>query len=327
MYRKSDNKTIITHVGTVALTLLCATAAWIPAFIIPNEPLLIQGSGSLYRLLIPSIEFNPILSNTIALVLLVVMVGLQCWHAVHLRLVRTLSLLPALFILLFSGVLCSEHGISPGLLAGICIYIAFMRTIIPCNHEESLWHALEMGIFVSVASLFAPTYLLYLPLCIVGMHLMNQLNATNLLGALIGMFTPYILWIGFLFLTNQMEVVHYQWSVISQQFCIEWGWSLHDAIVIGIIAIALLVALLGFLHQHTDRIHPRAVSYFSFVLGFGALLLSLLYHNAHHSITLILFTSLMLTQYYNHRSKKITTVFFYVFIASLLFVYTTQFLS
>lgn len=327
MYKEQGNKTVISNFAVVILTLVCATAAWIPAFLFPSEPLLTQGGGSLYRTFVPFLESNPLLSNGICLLILLAMVGVQCWHSVQLRLVRTLSLLPALFILFFTGVLSSEHGISPGIPAGICIYIAFAQITSVCNTEESLWRSLEMGIFVALASLFAPTYLFYLPLFIIGMHLLNRLSGINLLGAIIGCCTPYILWMGFLYLTDQTNAIQYHGELLGQQFCINWLWSMHDGIILAIIGVGLLVSLLGFLHQHADRIHPRIVAHFAFILAFGALALSLLYHNAHHSITLILFSSLTLTQYYNYRSKKLTTVFFYTFIASLLFVYGTQFLS
>ena len=327
MYKGTDNKTVISNVGVIILTILCATAAWIPAFVFPQDPLLTQGGGSLYRLLTPIINYHPHLSNTITLVLLMGIVALQCWHAVHLRLVRTLSLLPALFILLFTGVLSSEHGISPGVPAAICLYIAFMQIITPSNNEEALWRSLEMGIFIALSSLFAPTYIYYYPLFCIGLHLVNKLTGINLLSSLIGLCTPYVLWVGFLFLTDQMALANYQCQVLSHQFCIEWLWPLHDSVIIIVIGCTLLIALMGFLHQHTDRIHPRAVSHFSFIVGFGACLLSLLYHSAHHSIVLIIFASLQLTQYFNYRSKKITTVFFYTFIACLLFVYSTQFIA
>lgn len=327
MYKDQGNKTVISNLGVIVFTIVCATVAWLPAFIVPSEPLLTQGGGSLYRLLSPFIEANPVLSNSICLFLLLAMASLLCWHCMQLRLVRTLSLLPVLFVLVFTGILCSEHGISPGLPAGICIYLAFMQIIAPCSYEDGLWRSLEMGIFVALASLFAPTYLFYMPLFIIGMYLMNRLTGINLLGAIIGCCTPYILWLGFLYLTNQTQVIAYQWEVLNLQFCIEWLWSLHDGIIIVLIGIALLISLLGFLHQHTDRIHPRIVAHFSFILGFGALILSILYHNAHHSINFIFFAALSLTQYFNYRSKKITTAFFYAFMASLLFVYITQFLS
>ena len=127
MYKEQGNKTVISNFAVVIPTLVCATAAWIPAFIFPSEPLLTQGGGSLYRTFVPFLESNPLLSNGICLLILLAMVGVQCWHSVQLRLVRTLSLLPALFILFFTGVLSSEHGISPGIPAGICIYIAFAQ--------------------------------------------------------------------------------------------------------------------------------------------------------------------------------------------------------
>ena len=326
MHKEQGNKTIISNLGVVILTLACATAAWLPAFILPSEPLLTQGGGSLYLMLLSSIQNNPILSNGICLLFLLGMASIQCWHTLHLRLVRTLSLLPALLILLLTGVLCSEHGISPGIPAGVCIYIAFTY-ITGYSESRSLYQSHTMGIFLALASLFAPTYLLYLPLFIIGMHILNKLTTTNILGTLIGYCTPYILWIGYLYLTDQTYTLQNLWEQLGQQFYIEWTWLTHDSIIIAIIGITLLISLFSFIRQHTDKIHPRMVSQFSFALGFCALLLSILYHNAHHSITLILFTSLTLTQYFSYHNKKRASILFYTFITSLLLVYGTQFIA
>ncbi len=325
MYKEHSTKTI-SNVVVVILTLVCATIAWVPAFITSPEPLLIQGGGSLYHLLLPSIEANPILSTGICLLLLLGIASIQCWHALHLKLVQNLSLLPALFILLFTGVLCSEHGISPGILAGICTYIAFAQIVAECSYQDSIWRALEMGIFLALASLFAPTYLLYLPLFVVGMHLLNRLTASHLFGVFVGFITPYILWSGTLYLTNQSNLMGYAMEQIGQQFAVAWQWPLHDGIILGIIGIVLCLSYTGFLHQRIDCIHARLVSIFIYVIGLGSLVLSCLYHNAHHSIACILFSSIALTQHFHVHTKKLTAIFFYFYIISILVVYGTQFL-
>lgn len=325
MYKEQGNKTVIGHIGVIILTLVCATAAWLPAFIFPSEPLLTEGSGSLYQLLFLSIQTQPILSNCLALLLLVATISVQCWHSLQLRLVRTLSLLPALFILLLTGVLSPEHGITPGIPAGMCLYIAFTYLSAP-SESKSRFHSHTMGIFVALASLFNPTYLLYLPLFVIGMHLLNKLTVANFIAALIGCCTPYILWTGYLYLTDQTNIIQNLWEQLGQQFYVEWAWQVYETIIIAIMGLSLLVALFGFFSQRIDRIYPRMVLQFSFAMGFSALLLSLLYHDAQHSITLILFTSLALTQHFAYYNKKQSIILFYSFITTLLLVYGAQFI-
>jgi hypothetical protein len=326
MHKESTNKTVISKLGIVILTLVCATATWLPAFISPTEPLLIQSGGSLYHILFSSIHNNAALSISVCLLFLLGTIALQCWHCLQLRLVRTLSLLPALFILLLTGVLCFDHGFNPGVPAGLCIYIAFAY-ITNLSESDSLHQSHTMGLFIALASLFTPTFLLYLPLFIIGMYMFNKLTTTNLVGALIGICTPYILWIGCLYLTDNTYVLQNLWEQMGLAFKIAWIWQTYDIIIIAILGISLLISRVGSIRQHTDRIHPRIVSQFSFLLGLGALLLSICYHNAHHSITLILFTSLILTQYLTSNNKKQSTLFFYSFIATLLLVYGCQFIA
>lgn len=327
MYKEHDNKSVISLVGVIAITLLTAFAAWLPAFWFQPILLNTQGGGTLYRGIVPLLDNMATATPVITLVALLALSIWQCWQCDNLRLVKTTSLLPILFVLLLMGVFVSEHGVSPGIPASICVYMAFVQLSRPCNYEDTLWRSLEMGLFLSIASLFAPTYVFYIPIFWIGMQLLNRLQIAHLFASIIGLITPYVLLFGFWFLTDNTQLITYQCELLDTQFCIDWLWSIHETILLIIIGIALLVALMGFLHQHTDRIHPRAISSCCFVVAFSALLLCLLYHNAHHTPVLVLFTSLVLTQYFNYRSKKLTTVFFYTFIASLLFVYTTQFVA
>lgn len=327
MYKEHDNKSVISLVGVIILTLLTGFAAWFPAFWFQPNVLNTQGGGTLYRAITPLLDN---MASTAPLVTLVVLLALsiwQCWQCANLRLVKTTSLLPILFVLLLAGVFVSEHGVSPGLFASLCVYLAFVQLVHPCSYEDTLWRALETGVLLSTASIFAPTYIFYIPIFWIGMQQLNRLHVAHILASIIGIITPYILLFGFWFLTDNTALIVYQYELLHTQFCVDWLWSMHESILLGIIGIALLVALIGFLHQHTDRIHPRAISSCCFLVAFSALLLSFLYHNAHHSLTLVLFTSLVLTQYFNYRSKKLTTVFFYTLIASLLFVYITQFIA
>lgn len=327
MYREHDNKSVISLTGILLVTLLIGASVWIPAYLFENSLLNTTGSGALYRALTPLLTN---ISTYVPIVAWVVMLGIsmaQCWQCAHLRLVKNTSLLPILLNVLLFGVFLSEKGISPGLPASICLYIAFVQMITPCSYEDNLWRMVETGFFVALASLFAPTYVLYIPVCWMGMQMLNKFNFPALLASIIGMMVPYILLFGFWFLTNQSDTIAYQWEVLQHQFCLEWLWTTHETILLIIIGITLLVALMGFMHQHTDRIHPRAVSSCCFTLAFASLLLAFLYHNAHHTPALVLFTTLVLTQYFHYRSKKTTTVFFYAFILALLFVYLTQFFA
>lgn len=326
MYKESTNKTLISNLGIIILTLVCATATWLPAFILPTEPLLVQGGGSLYQCLFSSIHNYSALSNSICLLFLLGAIALQCWHCLQLRLVRNLSLLPGLFILLLTGVLCTDHQFNPGVPAGFSIYLAFTY-ITSLSENDSLHQSHTMGLFVALASLFNPTYLLYLPLFIIGMYMFNKLTITNLVGTIIGFCTPYILWIGFLYLTDKTDILQNLWEQMGLAFKIEWNWQTYNTIIIAIIGISLLTSLVGSIRQHTDRIHPRIVSRFAFFLGLSAFVLSICYHNAHHSITLILFTSLILTQYFTSHNKKQSTLFFYSLITTLLLVYGLQFIA
>lgn len=325
MYKEHDNKSVISLSGVILLTLLVGALVWIPTYLFDTPTIHTAGGGTLYRALTPMLTqmtaYAPLVSWAI-------MLGIsiwQCWQCAHLRLVRSTSLLPILFNVLLFGMFVSEHSITPGLPAAICLYIAFMQLISPCNYEDSLWHAVETGFFVALSSLFAPTYVLYLPICWIGMVLLNQFKLPHLLASLMGMLIPYILLFSFWFLTNQNHLIIYQWEVLQHQFCLDWLWSTHETILLALMGITLLVALLGFMHQHTDRLHPRAVSSTCFALSFASLLLAFLYHNAHHTPALVLFTTLVLTQYFHYRSKKATTVFFYALTICLLFVYLTQF--
>ncbi|MBR2617742.1 MAG: hypothetical protein IKC81_00295 [Paludibacteraceae bacterium] len=323
MYKTGENKSVVSLAGAVILTLLMGIAVWAPAFISSPAFLLTQGGGALYRAITPL--FTPYIASVITIVLLIGMGVFLCWQASHYRLVRTTSVLPVFFMLFLPGLFLSEHGISPGVPACLCLLVAFSRIIAGFHSEDAQWRSLEMGLFIALATLFAPTYAYYIPLCWIGMHLLNRLTFQNLLAFIVGLITPYLLYIGFLLLTDQANELQHQWDILSHQFCIEWLWNMHETVLLCLIGIALVVALIGFLHQHTDRIHPRAIVSFAFVLSWGAFVLSLLYHNAHHILPLCLFASLLLTQYFYYRSKKITTLFFYAFIGSCLFVYLTQF--
>lgn len=325
MYKTGENKSIVSLAGGIVLTLLIGTTVWVPAFITTPTILATQGSGILYKAIEPL--FTPFTSSLLTLIFLICLGCWGCWQVEHHRLVKTASILPAFFMLFLPGLFLSEHGFSPGLPACICLYTAFSRIIVLCPQEDVQWRSLEMGFFVALATLFAPTFVFYIPLCLIGIHLLNRLTFQNLLASIIGIITPYILLVGFLFLTNQSDELVQLWQMANKQFCLSWQWGLHEGILLGLIGISLLVALMGFLHQHTDRIHPRAITSFAFVLAFGALILSLLYHNAHHTISLCMFASLLLTQYFNYRSQKLTRVFFYTFISSCLFVYGTLFIA
>lgn len=325
MYREHDNKSVISGAGSILLTLLTGFVAWFPAFWLKHTPLYTQGGGTLYRVLTPVLEQTAPYTPLIALVVSFIMGIVLCCRSANLRLVKTTSLLPILFTVLLTGIFTSEHGVSPGLLATLCVYIAFSKLVTPCHYDDAMWYMLETGFFVSLATLFAPTYIFYLPICWIGMQLFNHLRSPHLLALTIGFIIPYLLGYGFWFLTDNTALITYQWNVLSHQFCIEWLWSMHETILLIILGLTLLVALVAFLRQHSDRIHPRAVSSLCFLWAFTALLLSFLYHNAHHTPTLVLFASLLLTQYFHIRSKKLTRVFFYTLIASILFVYLTQF--
>ncbi len=325
MYREHDNKTVISLAGLIALTLLTSLAVWLPAYIFPPVVNLNEGGGILYRAFTSGWADQPLLSTSITLAVLLTIGILQCIQASNHRLVKNASLLPIFFLLLLPGVFVSEHALSPGILSAGCLYIAFTQIISPCSGDDAQWRSLEMGFFVALATLFAPTCIFYLPLFWIGMHLLNRFTMLNLFASIVGCITPYILLAGFLFLTDQQAELQWQWDVLSHQFCIEWLWSLHEVVLLGLLGIALMVALIGFLHQHSDRIHPRAISSVAYVLAIGAWACSFLYHNAHHTIVLVVFASLCLTQYFAHRSKKLTIVYFYSLIALLLFVYATQF--
>lgn len=325
MYREHDNKSVVPVAGSLLLTLLTGFTVWFPAFWWDHTLLHTQGGGTLYRVLTPFIDLIPTYAPLITLLVMVAMGGILCWQCATLRLLKTTSLLPILFTVLLTGVFVSEHGISPGLPAALCLYIAFARLIAPTTYEDALWNMLETGFFISLSSLFVPTCIFYLPICWIGMQRFNRLSASHLLSLCIGVLIPYVLLFSFWFLTDKTDLIAYQWQVLSHQFCVAWQWPMHQAILLGLIGVTLLVALMGFLHQPSDRIHPRAVGSLGFVWAFAALLLCFLYHNAHHTPTLVLFTSLVLTHYFHNRSKKITKVFFYAFISCLLFVYVTQF--
>jgi hypothetical protein len=240
MYREHDNKSVISLTGILLLTLLIGASVWIPAYLFENSLLNTTGSGALYRALTPLLTN---ISTYVPIVAWVVMLGIsmaQCWQCAHLRLVKNTSLLPILLNVLLFGVFLSEKGISPGLPASICLYIAFVQMITPCSYEDNLWRMVETGFFVALASLFAPTYVLYIPVCWMGMQMLNKFNFPALLASIIGMMVPYILLFGFWFLTNQSDTIAYQWEVLQHQFCLEWLWTTHETILLIIIGITLL---------------------------------------------------------------------------------------
>ena len=327
MYREHDNKTVISLAGLMVLTLLTSVAAWLPAFLFAPTFSVNEGGGILFRAITAGLVAHPLLSMGITMALLLVLGIVQCVQSSNYRLVKTSSLLPVFFILLLPGLFVSEHTLSPGIFSAVCLYMAFTQIITPCTGDDAQWRSLEMGFFIALATLFAPTCLFYLPLFWVGMYLLNRFTLLNLFASVIGCITPYILLAGFLFLTDQQAELSWQWNVLSHQFCIQWLWSLHEVVLLALLAVALLVAFMGFLQQRSDRIHPRAIAAVAYVLAMGAWACSLLYHKAHHTIILVVFASLCLTQYFTHRSKKLTIVYFYSLIALLLFVYGTQFIG
>jgi len=190
-----------TYVWMNLLILLC----WLPSFFHPADFVGFTGS------IIPAIQFKgitqPLTINILSFFGYVFSVFFLNYMAVKQQITGLISMLPVLFYVLFTGSAPNFTTANIFIWISLLLMVVLYYSMTLYERENSVKNAFNAGFFLGTASLFY-TPLIYLTLVIWISVLLHRVNSWRpYVSSVMGLLSPFLLWVTWLFISNQMEVI------------------------------------------------------------------------------------------------------------------------
>lgn len=112
------------------------------------------------------------------------------------------TFLPALFYILFSSLFPSQQILNPVLPAAIFLMLALVRIMGSYREQGLVYNFFDAGILIGIGTLFYAGMIWFSVLIIAGMVLLRPGNFTEIISALAGLLTPFLILSGIWYLAG-----------------------------------------------------------------------------------------------------------------------------
>ena len=230
-------------------------------FFIPQEVITPSHPGILSDIVFNWLGPQGILSDTIALVLVLFQAFLLNVIIAKYRLARNVSLYPGLFYLLIVSAFPDFLHLSPVLMANTFILFALYELFDCYKKYEASGELYNVGLWLGVAILFYFSTIILVVFVLIGMNILRSFKLRELLIFLAGLITPFWLLGSYYFFFGNLSVF---WSeaIYSNIGSLKWTFlvSWLEYIQLGFFGFLILVALLSY-NSYTFKTSIRSIKY------------------------------------------------------------------
>ncbi|MDX1942173.1 MAG: hypothetical protein SFU99_16535 [Saprospiraceae bacterium] len=152
-----------------------------------------SGYGFFSKLIYDAIGSNGLVPDILAIILLFIQaVAINIITANH-RIAESVSLFPGLFYILIASALPEFLHLSPLHLANTFYIIALSELLKIYKKPSCANNIFNVGFWLAIATLFYPSYAIFLPLGLLGVNVLRAFNIKEWLMVAAGFLVPYIL--------------------------------------------------------------------------------------------------------------------------------------
>lgn len=217
------------------------------------------GGGILWgqlKSLIPSVDISILLSGVCGILIALTIAWINNKYAI----IRVRTLLPSAFVLLLLSIDPHFVVMSPHYIAAIFFMLSVDALFASYQDEKGQRWGIDVGIYLSLASLFVTEYLLLIPLFVIGFSMMRSLSFKMFFALLLPLILVYFLVYSICFSLGSLDLFYAQFDfelldniyVLSSSSSI----STHLLAVFGILFLVVL-AIDNRLNNYKDKTRVR----------------------------------------------------------------------
>ncbi len=176
---------------------------WIPTFFNTSLPIVTpKNHMPLYALLYKFIGTGEIVSTITSFIMVVVILGMIIYFNTKDFFINQRTLLPALFYVLLNTIIPSNLSLNPVLPSVIFLVTAIIRIMDSYKKQGVANNYFDAGILIGVGTLFYANLIWFGLLLFIGIFLLRTVTLKEIAISLIGLATPFLITISFLFLSG-----------------------------------------------------------------------------------------------------------------------------
>ncbi len=236
--------------GVIFLTGVTLLAVWLSAFF------KIQGHFSLYfdlnpmplyGLLASFVGTNPLPGVLFSLLLVSLMAFLMVNLNNSLFFINQRTFLPALIYILLSGLFPDYQVMNPAIFSAMFLMLAIRRIMDSYRVQGISYSFFDAGLLIAAGSLFYANVIWFGLLIIIGIALLRMSNMKEILIAIIGLLTPWVLTFGIYYLAGRdlndlVAVIKYN-LFAKQTVYVFTRYSVAAIVITGIITVISIAGL------------------------------------------------------------------------------------
>lgn len=266
-----------TSPGVMMLIIITFIAFWINAFIDPQPapPALYESYpmplyGIVKYLLGSSLTGGVVFSSLLVILMLYLMVSFNT----SVFFINERTFLPAVIFLFFSAMFPENQMLNPVLPASVFLMLAIMRIMDSYRKPGIAYNFFDVGILISTGSLFYCNLIWFGMLAIIGIALLRTGNIKEIIIAIMGLATPYVVTIGLYYVLGKDLTLFFE-DIRQNLFGETAGFTFSRLTIIVLIYCGLILVIsLGFLIMQLNikKIKSRktfAVLIWGFVISLG----------------------------------------------------------
>ncbi len=269
---------------------------------------------------------TPLAHSAVLLLLVIQATALNAIAATH-RFSDTITLFPGLFFILIASAIPEFLQLSPLHFANTALLIAISEMMKIYKKSACADNIFNVGFWVAVGSLFYPSYLIFVPLGLIGLNNLRAFNLRESLILLSGVVVPYLLTGTFAFWTDQ-----FGWLMdlqVMQAFALFGFLPVQDVVEayfkIAFVDLFLLTAILSYgayLYKKNIQVQKKiGLLYWVLLLGGLTLTIQAGIQLDHMLILAIPLGIMMALSFLNIRPHWAETLHFFILLVVFFFQY------
>lgn len=314
------------HWYTPVLLLLVAATLWMDAFFNPERALeTISGSGfGLYELLLPKMYKYPTASIVLAFLMLIVQVFLLNYAATAKGFTDRYAALPGLVYLLLMSSTEGMIAPHPVLFANLFLIPAVIKLFNAYEGEHIIKEVFNIGFLTAMSSLFFFPALAFFMVLIVSVFIYYIVNLRRIIGAFIGLLTPYFFFSLYFFMLEENIQLPADLSVSMQMMSVfDLDINVFEQVFIALLSLLSVFSILRLqlVYKATKPIRIRKrITMLLIVLLFSVLsyMLSIDNIHVHYGIIVIPLSIALSVFFYDFRHHRFSELLFGLFVLMVL---------
>ncbi len=314
------------HWYTPLLLLLVAAILWMDAFLYPERALeTISGTGfGIYELLLPAMIVYPTASIILAFLMLNVQVFLLNYAATTKGFTDRYAALPGLVYLLLMSSTEGMIAPHPVLFANLFLIPVVIKLFNAYEGEHIIKEVFNISFLTALSSLFFFPALAFFLVVIVSVFIYYIVNLRRIIGAFIGLLTPYFFFFMYFFMHEGIFHLPSDLSVSIQIFSVfDLDINMFEQFFIVLLSLLSVFSILRLqlVYKATKPIRIRKrISMLLIVLLFSVLsyMLSIDNIHVHYGIIVIPLSIALSVFFYDFRHNRFSELLFGLFVLMVL---------